>query len=155
MSGFGVRRLAVALAVVMLAGPVAAQSSSEPASASEEPQALVPEDIQGFVGDWLLEQEDQSAATCAITFTDQEAIGGWAVEVPQPCPAPFPTEGVMAWNVDDSGNIILLDAVRHVVLRLMEDEDGLYDTDPSVEPRFYLVYPYDEDGAGGEADTDG
>jgi hypothetical protein len=39
-------------------------------------------------------------------------------------------------------------------MRLFEDEDGLFDTDPNVEPRFYLLAPYDEDGSGGEADSD-
>jgi hypothetical protein len=37
-------------------------------------------------------------------------------------------------------------------MRLFEDEDGLYDTDPNVQPRFYLLSPYDEDGTGGEDD---
>ena len=37
-------------------------------------------------------------------------------------------------------------------MRLFEDEDGLYDTDPDKQPRFYLLSPYDENGTGGEAD---
>ncbi|MEO6014121.1 MAG: AprI/Inh family metalloprotease inhibitor [Devosia sp.] len=135
----------VASAIALLfAAPVLAQDST------------VPEHLQGMVGDWRLEQEDQTLPICALKFSDEEAIGGWAIEVPEVCPAPYPpSDSLVAWNVDDSdGSVIILDAERNVVLRLFEDEDGLYDTDPAVQPRFYLLYPYDDDGSGGEAGDD-
>ena len=55
-------------------------------------------------------------------------------------------------RVQASWFVYFLDAERKVVMRLFEDEDGLYDTDPNVTPRFYLMAPYDEDGTGGESD---
>lgn len=145
-----VSTLRLALLVgALLAAPALAQDTS---ASSEE--STVPEQLQGLVGDFILEQEDESLPKCPITFTDQQAIGGWALSLPETCPAPYPpAESLLAWNVDDSdGSIILLDGERHVVMRLFEDEDGLYDTDPNVSPRFYLLSPYDEDGTGGEDD---
>lgn len=148
-------RLAVILAA-LAAAPSFAQSSSLPADASSEPESTVPDELLGMVGDWMLEQEDQALPTCPIRLTDQESIGGWAIELPEACPAPYPpADTLMAWNVDaNDGSISFLDAERHVTMRLFEDEDGLFDTDPNVQPRFYLMAPYDPDGAGGEADSD-
>ena len=147
-------RVAVAL-LAFAAAPVFAQSSAvAPDALASSEQSTVPEELQGMIGDFILEQEDQSAPKCPLTFTDQEAIGGWAIEVPETCPAPYPpADQFVAWNLDDSdGSVILLNAERKVIMRLFEDEDGLYDTDPNVEPRFYLLSPYDEDGTGGEDD---
>lgn len=148
---FGGARLAVTL-VALAAAPVLAQSSSIDPSSSEE--STVPEELQGLVGDFVLEQEDESLPKCPITFTDQQSIGGWQIELPEACPAPYPSaDSLLSWNVDESdGSIILTDGARHVTMRLFEDEDGLYDTAENVEPRFYLLSPYDQDGTGGEDD---
>jgi hypothetical protein len=151
--------IAAVLAVLAI-GPAFAQSSSLPPMETSSvpdvsaPVSTVPEELQGMVGEFVL--EDESLPKCALKLTDQEAIGGWAVEVPEACPAPYPAaDSLNAWNIDpNDGSVILLDAERHVTLRLFEDEDGLYDTDPNVTPRFYLLAPYDADGAGGEADSD-
>ena len=143
----GGARLAVAFAALAIM-PVAAQDTSS------EAQSTVPEELQGMIGDFILEQEDESLPKCPLTFTDQEAVGGWAIEVPEACPAPYPpADQFVAWNIDEAdGSVILLNAERKVTMRLFEDEDGLYDTDPNVTPRFYLLSPYDEDGTGGEDD---
>lgn len=145
MQRFTIRLIGIALAL-----------SAAPSLAQEEPQSTVPDQFIGMVGDWILEQEDASLPRCAVTLTDQESIGGWAIEVPAPCPAPFPAaDSLVAWNViDTDGSVTLIDAERHVTLRLFEDEDGLYTTDPSLVPRFYMTLPWDEDGAGGEADAE-
>lgn len=129
---------------------------SAPAVAQEQPESTVPEQFIGMVGDWILEQEDQSLPRCAITLSDEESIGGWAIEVPEPCPAPYPSaDSLVAWNILDTDmSVILIDAERHVTLRLFEDEDGLYASDPLSLPRFYMLVPWDEDGAGGEADAE-
>ncbi|MBI4923896.1 MAG: AprI/Inh family metalloprotease inhibitor [Devosia nanyangense] len=135
---------------------ILAAFAAAPALAQDSPASSVPPELQGMIGDWNLEQEDVALPKCAITFTEDQAIGGWAAVIPEPCPAPYPVAAALAaWNVDpEDGSVLLLDAERHVTLRLFEDEDGLYDTDPAVVPRFYLTVPYDEDGAGGEADAD-
>lgn len=140
----GLRLLAVVLSL-----------AAAPALAQEQPAPL-PDDVNGMVGDFILEQEDQSLPKCPITLSDQEALGGWAVQLPETCAAPYPAaDQLVAWNIDQTdGSIILLNAERKVVMRLFEDEDGLYDTAPDVQPRFYLMAPYDEDGTGGESDSD-
>jgi hypothetical protein len=143
-------RLAVVVAA-LAAAPAFAQDTS-----SSEAQSTVPDELLGLVGDFMLEQEDESLPGCPITLSDRAAPGGWAIEVPETCPAPYPTaDKLSAWNLDETdGSIIFLDPAGTVVMRLFEDEDGLYDTAPETEPRFYLMAPYDEDGTGGEADGD-
>jgi hypothetical protein len=135
----------------LLAAPAFAQDTS-----SSEAQSTVPDELLGLVGDFILEQEDESLPGCPVTLTDRAAPGGWAVELPETCPAPYPpADRLAAWNLDQTdGSITLLDAAGTVVLRLFEDDDGLYDTAPETAPRFYLMAPYDENGTGGEADTD-
>jgi hypothetical protein len=141
------------VALLLATVPASAQSSASDAGASSA-QSTVPEELQGMVGDFVLEQDDETLPKCPVTLTDQETIGGWAITVPEACPAPYPAaDSLMAWNVDpNDGSVLFLDAERHVVLRLLEDEDGLYDTDPNVQPRFTLLAPYEDDGSGGESD---
>jgi len=107
-----------------------------------------------MVGDWVLQQEDENLPTCALTLTDQQSIGGWAVQIPDACPAPYPSADDLAtWNIDPEDNsVIFLNAERKVTLRLFEDEDGLYDNAPDSPVRLYLLAPYDDNGDGGEAD---
>lgn len=132
---------AIALGLASLAGPALAQEISS-----------VPEHLLGMVGDWRLEQEDQSLPTCALTFTEDQTDAGWLIEHHEPCPAPFaPPDALFAWNVDESdGSVLITDSLRNEVLRLIEGEDGLYMTEPGILPAFYLMLPYDEDGMGGE-----
>ncbi len=136
---FDVVGLAAGLALLAAAGPLAAQEVSS-----------VPDHLLGMVGDWRLEQEDQSLPTCALTFTEDAAPGGWALALPAVCPPPFPPASAMtAWTVDDTdGSVILLDAAGGETLRLLEDEDGLFIT--ATAPHLYLMMPYDAEGTGGE-----
>jgi hypothetical protein len=137
------RRLGwAAIALAFLAVPAFAQDST------------VPEHLIGMVGDWRLEQEDQSLPICALTFTEDQGVGGWAIGLHEPCPPPFPAaDRLVSWTVDESdGSVLILDAAQQVTLRLLEGEDGLFVTAPEQQPAFYLMLPYDEEGAGGEAD---
>lgn len=112
----------------------------------------VPDHLLGMVGHWRLEQEDQSLPICGLVFTEDERLGGWAIELPEPCPAPFPpVQSFVAWNVDDNdGSVLILDAAGNETLRLFEGEDGLFVTADGVLPAFYLMLPWDADGTGGE-----
>jgi len=132
---------ALGLALALATTPVLAQEES-----------TVPEHMLGMVGDWRLEQEDQSLPACALTFTEDQSVGGWQIHLPEPCPAPFPpADAFVAWNIDASdGAVLITDGMRNLVLRLIEGEDGLYMTEPGILPAFYLMLPYDEDGLGGE-----
>jgi hypothetical protein len=142
------RYASAALIFAALAGSALAQAETQPST--------VPEELQGMLGPWNLEQEDPSLAKCALNLTDAQVAGGWTVEVPDPCPAPYPAaDAIAVWNIDpNDGSVTLLDSTGKVTLRLFEDEDGLYDTDPETTPRFYLLPPYDEDDSGGESDGD-
>ena len=143
---------------IVLAGlwalPADAQSSSAPPA---DASALsLPDEVQSYAGDWVLQQEDANAPTCALTFTDQAVTGGWAVTVPDACPSPFPDAASLAvWNIDsEDGSILVMDAAQKVTLRLLSDPDGYYATAEDAPPRFYLVAPYEQDGEGGEEDAD-
>ena len=122
-------------------------------SALAQDISTVPEQLLGMVGDWRLEQEDQSLPVCPLTFTEDQSIGGWRIELHETCPPPFPpADSFVAWNVDSTdGAVLITDGLRNTVLRLVEGENGLYMTAPGVLPAFYLMLPYDEDGMGGEA----
>jgi hypothetical protein len=143
---------------ILLAGlsilPANAQVSSAPAS--DASASSLPEEVQSYAGDWVLQQEDANAPTCALTFTDHAVAGGWAVTAPEACPSPFPAASALAvWNIDsEDGSILIMDAAQHVTLRLLSDPDGYYATTEDTPPRFYLVAPYEQDGEGGEQDAD-
>lgn len=108
--------------------------ATTPVLALEE--STVPEHMLGMVGDWRLEQEDQSLPACALTFTEDQSVGGWQIHLPEPCPAPFPpADAFVAWNIDASdGAVLITDGLRNLVLRLIEGEDGLYMTEPGILP---------------------
>jgi hypothetical protein len=123
------------------------------AFALSAPPALAqdfPEELYGMLGDWVIVQDDPEAPGCAIHLLEDRAIGGYAVEVPDPCPAPFPPpDSLAAWTVDDTdGSVLLLDAERHVVLRFFEEEDGLFGTAPDSTPMLYLLPQMPEDEGG-------
>jgi hypothetical protein len=138
---FDSRLFAAALILLCASMPVLAQ------------EATVPEHLLGMVGDWRLEQEDQALPTCGLKFTEDKTDFGWTIELPEPCPAPFPpAASFTSWNVDeDDGSVLILDAGGAVALRLLEGEDGLFVTPEGELPAFYLMLPWDEDGTGGEA----
>ena len=145
-------RLAALVTSLLVAPALAGDASDEnPPAATDN---AVPEEFRGMIGDWVLEQEDENLPRCPITLTDVPAPGGWAVTLPQDCPGPYPSADSMAsWTVDpDDGSVLLLDSSQTVTLRLLEDEDGLFDTAPGTSPRFYLLAPYDDNGTGGESD---
>jgi hypothetical protein len=121
-------------------------------SALGQDLSTVPEPLLGMVGDWRLEQEDQSLPVCALIFTEDQVPGGWQIALPEPCPLPFPSPNqLVAWSVDDTdGAVLILNAAAEIVLRLIEGEDGLFMTEPGIIPAFYLMLPWDEDGMGGE-----
>ncbi|HWA19997.1 MAG TPA: AprI/Inh family metalloprotease inhibitor [Devosia sp.] len=102
-----------------------------------------PEELYGMLGDWVIAQDDAEAPGCAVHLLESGAIGGYAIELPDPCPAPFPpADSLAAWNIDSSdGSVILLDAERHVVLRFFEEEDGLFATDPAATPPMLYLLP--------------
>jgi hypothetical protein len=133
--------IALALTLALTGAPALAQDLSS-----------VPEHLLGMVGDWRLEQEDQTLPICALTFTEDQVPGGWQIALPEPCPLPFPSANqFVAWTVDDTdGSVLIMDAATTVVLRLVEGEDGLFMTEPGIVPAFYLMLPWDEDGMGGE-----
>jgi hypothetical protein len=142
-------RLAAAILLFAI-NPALAQLSDPSASTA------LPEDLQSYAGDWELQQEDANAPTCAMSFTDQQVAGGWAISLPDACPAPFPPASALAvWAVDESdGSIIVMDASQKATMRLLADPEGFYATDEDSQPRFYLVTPQESDGPGGEQDAD-
>ena len=125
---------------------------SVPSFAQGLEESSVPEQLLGMVGDWRLEQEDPALPACALTFTEDQSVGGWQIVLPEPCPPPFPpVDAFAAWNVDsETGDVLITDGLRKEVLRLTEAEDGLFVTPPGTIPVLYLVLPYDPDGMGGE-----
>jgi len=146
-------RLASPLRLAALLASLAAGAAH---AQSLPPSTSLPDDLQSYAGDWELQQEDASAATCPLTFTDQQVSGGWAITLPDACAAPFPAASALAvWSVDSTdSSITISDASGHPTMKLLADPDGFYATDEDSTPRFYLVTPQDPNDAGGETDAD-
>lgn len=100
-----------------------------------------PEALRGMVGEWSLEQDDATKFQCTIGLTDQWAIGGFGVEIPEECLSGGPTADIAAWSIDDAdGSVVFTDALRKPVLRLMEEGDGgIFASDIATPPQYYLV----------------
>lgn len=141
--------LGAAIMVALAAGPALSQDASSSAAGPS-----LPDEMMGYMGDWALDQDDDKLPKCPISLTDQAVAGGWAIQVMDLCPAPYPdAKSLVAWTLDDSdGAIVVHDADQKVVMRLLPDSDGIFDTGEGTSPRFYLLPPYDVDSTGGEED---
>jgi hypothetical protein len=93
---------------------------------------LDPGVVDATAGWWFL-ADSASGAGCNLHLLADEAIGGHGVEAPAGCViAGKPAEDIAAWNLSE-GQIVFLDAVRHVIFRLDGQEDGSWTGDNSDE----------------------
>jgi Protease inhibitor Inh len=88
--------------------------------------ALDPQLIQSTAGYWFLGIAE-SGKGCNLKLLTDEAIGGHAVEAPAHCTVgKVSAADIGAWNLDGKGGLILLDPLRHVLLHLEENENGIW-----------------------------
>lgn len=95
-----------------------------PAAALEAPK--------DYAGKWTLSGLSEGDAVCTLALTGEEAIGGWAVDLPKDCVDKFPATGdVAAWTLVPDGAIAFIDPLRHVVLKFEPVEIGGYVAHPA------------------------
>ena len=118
-----------------------AMLSFGPAIASDDGPPL-PRVLKGMLGTWSITVDDDSVPECLVKLRAGNTIGGYQLVVPKPCAKTYPMEDLMAWNAGTGDDeIIFVDALRHVVFRFTQEEDGLYTTDPDKQPHFSMSQP--------------
>jgi len=126
----GITGLALCLALLSF-GPAIASDDGPP----------LPRVLKGMVGTWSITVDDDGVPECLVKLRAGNTIGGYQLVVPKPCAKDYPMEDLTAWNAGTGDEIIFIDALRHVVFRFTQEEDGLYATDPAKPPHFSMSQP--------------
>lgn len=94
--------------------------------------ALAHEIPKDYAGAWTLSGVSEGADSCAVTLTDEGAIGGWGVTLADDCAGKFDlSEDIAAWTVYPNGAIGFIDPLRHVLLKFEPSELGGYVAQPA------------------------
>lgn len=114
-----------------------------PAAALEAPK--------DYAGNWTLSGVSEGDAVCTLTLTDEGAIGGWGIAIPQDCFSKFGlSRDIAAWTVDPGGAISFIDPLRKAKLRFEPTAIGGYVAGAGAGPPLAL----DRAGRGDAALTD-
>ena len=91
-----------------------------------------------MIGAWEFSNADHDRI-CHFTFRAEAAAGGYKLEIDKNCPTLFPsTANIVAWSLDNYGDLRLLDAAGKEVVELSEVEGGMYDGFTPEEGRYIL-----------------
>lgn len=116
------------LTMILGLGAVLLAALALPAVAREAPK--------DYAGKWTLSGVSEGDAACTLTLTSEQAIGGWAVDLPRDCVDKFAVaEDAAAWTLVPGGAIAFIDPLRHVVLKFDPTAIGGYVAHPAgAEP---------------------
>jgi hypothetical protein len=90
------------------------------------------------IGSWEFSNADRDKV-CHITFRAEAASGGRRLDIDKNCPNLFPsTKNVVAWAVDNYGDLRLVDAQGTALIELSQVEGGMYDGFSPQEGRYIL-----------------
>jgi len=151
VSSFGMRRggiiVAMAISGSLCGGAFAQDSQNTPPQSdqppseqqqSAPPQKTVQDAVNGMIGAWEISNADHDK-TCKFNFRADAAPGGYRLDIDKNCPNIFPsTKDIIAWSIDNYGNLRLLDAGGEAVIELTEVEGGMYDGFKPEEGRYIL-----------------
>ena len=133
-----------AVAVGLCGGALAQTDAPSDTEKVTEPQAApgqqnTPGDaVSAMVGAWEFSNADHDKI-CHFNFRSDAAAGGYKLDIDKNCPNLFPsTKDIVAWAVDDYGDLRLLDAGGNAVVELSEVEGGMYDGFTPQEGRYIL-----------------
>ncbi|MDO9415844.1 AprI/Inh family metalloprotease inhibitor [Pararhizobium sp.] len=113
----------------------AALASAAPAFS----QDIDPGILDAQTGDWLVASEDGSPG-CVLKLSKEQAIGGYSVAGAEQCKGSVAgIADAAAWNFDGNGGIILIDPIRKVLMRFIENEGFPLRTEESAGPVFDMV----------------
>jgi hypothetical protein len=113
--------------------------SPEDATPQNPPPPNGAEDAaNSVIGSWEFSNADRDKV-CQITFRAEAASGGRRLDIDKNCPSLFPsTKNVVAWAVDNYGDLRLVDAQGTAVIELSQVEGGMYDGFSPQEGRYIL-----------------
>ena len=91
-----------------------------------------------MIGTWEFSNADHDRV-CHFNFRADAATGGFKLDIDKNCPNLFPsTKNIVAWSLDNYGDLRLLDAHGKEVVELSEVEGGMYDGFTPEEGRYIL-----------------
>jgi hypothetical protein len=115
------------------------QQSPENATPQNPPAPTGAEDAaSAVIGSWEFSNADRDKV-CHITFRAEAVSGGRRLDIDKNCPNLFPsTKNVVAWAVDNYGDLRLVDAQGTALIELSQVEGGMYDGFSPQEGRYIL-----------------
>ena len=117
------------------APPQRALESNAPAASPSNGQS---EAANSMAGAWEFSNADHDKI-CHFTFGSGPAAGGYKLDVDPNCPNLFPsTANMVAWSLDNYGDLHLLDAQGKDIVDLSLVEGGMYDGFTPEEGRYIL-----------------
>jgi len=121
---------------VALSGGGASAQNAPPANAPA--QNALSDAANAMIGAWEYSNADHDKI-CRFNFRADAAPNGYRLDIDKSCPGIFPsTRDIVAWNVDNYGNLRLLDAAGNAVVELAEVESGMFDGFKPEEGRYVL-----------------
>lgn len=118
------------------AAPPQVAEPQAPQPQSDQTQAKDP--VGDMIGAWELSNADHDKI-CKFNFRSDAAPGGLKLDIDGNCPNVFPsTKDIVAWTIDNYGNLRLLDAGNGAVIELTQVEGGMFDGFKPEEGRYIL-----------------
>jgi hypothetical protein len=123
------------------APPQTAPAQSAPALNAQpaaSPSNGLSDAANGMIGTWEFSNADHDKI-CHFTFRSEPAAGGYKLDADPNCPNLFPsTANMVAWSLDNYGDLHFLDAQGKDIVDLSLVEGGMYDGFTPEEGRYIL-----------------
>jgi Protease inhibitor Inh len=108
------------------------------ANALAQPAPPVSDAAKAMVGNWEISNSDRDKR-CAVTFSVDPAPRGLKLELETACATAFPTlKDAVAWSIDKSDTVRVLDGKGAALFEFSEVEGGLYESDRKGEGLYFL-----------------
>ena len=131
---------AIAVGLGGTAGLAEEAQKDAPAAAQSQdaPQNPATSSTSTMTGAWEFSNADHDKI-CRFNFRANAIAGGSKLDIDKNCPNLFPsTKEIVAWALDNYGNLRLLDAQSNAVIELTEVESGMFDGFTPEEGRYIL-----------------
>jgi hypothetical protein len=137
--------IVVAIAAILCGGSALAQDTQSQGTQpqptqpqSDQPTNQAKDPVGDMIGAWELSNADHDKV-CKFNFRADTAPGGYKLDIDRNCPNIFPsTKDIIAWTIDNYGNLRLLDAGGEAVIELTQVEGGMFDGFKPEEGRYIL-----------------
>jgi len=102
------------------------------------PQSPARDPVASMVGAWEFSNADRDKI-CRFNFRSDAVPNGHKLDIDKNCPSLFAsTKDIVAWALDNYGDLRLLDSGGNAVIDLTEVEGGMYDGFQPEQGRFVL-----------------